>query len=142
MHRVKQFTLIVLIISLSACAVIVDKNYDKNKVILPPSSPTINSLLNKAVQYQESGRPQLALVTLERAIRIESTDPVPWYLAAQTHLLLGDYNQAINFAQRAASLSNAHASLRRGCWRLVANSHQALGQLRQAKLANQRAESI
>ena len=142
MRMIKRFILIALMISLSACAVIVDKTYDKNKVILPPSSATISSLLSKADQYQASGQSQQALVTLERAIQIEPVDPVPWYRAAQTYWSLGDYNQAIAFAQRAVSLSSSHPSLRRGCWRLIANSHQALGQLQQAKLANQRAEAI
>ena len=139
---IKQFILIALMVSLSACAVIIDKAYDKNKVILPPSSATISSLLSQADQYRVSGQSQQALVTLERAIQIEPVDPVPWYQTAQTYSSLGHHNQAIDFAQRAASLSSSHPSLRRGCWRLIANSHQALGQLQQAELANQTAEAI
>ena len=128
---------------LGACAIVSNKPYiDKDRIIFPPSSASVSALLEKAYQYRLANQYQQTLGTLERAIRIEPGDPVPWYQGAEFHFSRHDYEQSIVFAQRAASLSAVFPSLRRGCWRLIAKNHQALGQIEQAKLANQKAKTI
>jgi len=139
----QQIIIVGVLLVLNACTIVPNKPYvDKDRLVIPPSSATVTSLLEKAYQYRLENRYQQTLSTLERAIRIEPADPVPWFRGAEVYYSSKDYNQSIDFAQRAASLSAAYPSLRRGCWRLIAKNHLALGQEEQARLAKKKANTI
>ena len=91
---------------------------------LPVEPPSLLDTINEstaphvaaATRLVDSGRARMtlgdyggALEQLERAIAIDSSNPYAYYYLAQLHLIHRTYDQAIVFADRAASLSDMRA---------------------------------
>jgi len=81
-----------------------------------------------------------ALEQLERAIAIDSGNPYAYYYLAQLHLIHRTYDQAIAFADRAASLSEARApEWASRAYTLQGNAFEAAGRFADARGAYTRA---
>jgi hypothetical protein len=74
----------------------------------PPNVAAALRLIEDARQQMEQGAYDAALDRLERAVAIDPTSAYGYYFLARVHFLKKNYDQAIAFASRAASLS-AHA---------------------------------
>jgi len=83
-------------------------------------SAVIDSLLKQADLQQQAGDNQLAIATLERAIRIAPRYPESYYQLAQMHYQQGNYAQSLSLAQKAISLG-ASGKLRKQSLTLIAN---------------------
>jgi len=84
-------------------------------------STITDNLLQQANMQQQAGDHQLAITTLERAIRIAPRYPKSYYRLAELHYQQGNYTQALSLAQKAISLG-ASGKLRRQSLTLIANS--------------------
>ena len=74
----------------------------------PPNVAAALRLIEDARQQMQQGAYDAALDRLERAVAIDPTNAYGYYFLARVHFLKKNYDQAIAFAGRAASLS-AHA---------------------------------
>jgi tetratricopeptide (TPR) repeat protein len=99
-----------------------------------------------ATRLAESARVKLAasdeggaLELLERAIAIDPNNPYAYYFLAEVHLHTRTYDQAIAFAERAASLSGRSADWTSRAWALQGNAFEAAGRFGDARQAYLRA---
>jgi len=117
----------------------------------PPLLDTIDATtppnVAAATRLVEAGRAQMAagdygaaLEQLERAIAIDSGNPYAYYYLAELHLSHRTYDQAIAFADRAASLSDARApAWASRAYTLQGNAFEAAGRFADARGAYTRA---
>ena len=71
----------------------------------PPNVAAALRLIEDGRQQMQQGAYDAALDHFERAVAIDPTNAYGYYFLARVHLLKKDYDQAIAFASRAASLS-------------------------------------
>lgn len=71
----------------------------------PPNVAAALRLIEDGRQQMQQGAYDAALDRFERAVAIDPTSSHGYYFLARVHLLKKDYDQAIAFASRAASLS-------------------------------------
>jgi tetratricopeptide (TPR) repeat protein len=71
----------------------------------PPNVAAALRLIEDARQQMQQGAYDAALDRLERAVAIDPTNAYGYYFLARVHFLKKNYDQAIAFASRAASLS-------------------------------------
>ncbi|KAG1682796.1 hypothetical protein GQR58_010583 [Nymphon striatum] len=74
------------------------------------TSPAVRSLMLRARADMAIGQDQSAITKLERALRIESTNPDLWYLLAKAHQSSGNHQQAITMAKKSINFSGANES--------------------------------
>lgn len=86
------------------------------------------ALLEDADRELRAGRPEQASVALERALRIEPSNPTVWHYLGLAHLDVGDHARAQVMASRSDNLAPADRVLRAYNARLVAAARQASGQ--------------
>jgi hypothetical protein len=107
-------------------------------VVSPPAAP----LLANARLALDRQDPNGAEAYLERAIRIESRNPLLWHTLAQTKYRQGDFAQVIQLCLRSNSLLPRAAPLVRENLLLMAQAYRQLGQEEQARQANQQADAL
>lgn len=81
----------------------------------PPAAavPTASKLLLASAQEQmQAGDTSRAAATLERALRIAPNDPYLWHQLAQIRLAAGEWQQAIELANKSRGLSGDDTELR------------------------------
>ncbi|MFH7324988.1 hypothetical protein [Desulfurivibrio sp. C05AmB] len=97
--------------------------------VAPPSSPLLASAQQALARDDLAG----AEGYLERAIRLDSRNPLLWHTLAQTKYRQGDYPQTIQLGRRSNALLPPNSSLHRENLRLMAAAHRQLGQEEQAR---------
>jgi len=97
--------------------------------VAPPSGPLLASAQQALARDDLAG----AEGYLERAIRLDSRNPLLWHTLAQTKYRQGDYPQTIQLCRRSNALLPPNASLLRENLRLMAAAHRQLGQEEQAR---------
>lgn len=98
----------------------------------------VQSLLAAAAAARTRGELDRAQAALERALRLAPGDYEIWYRLARVHYQQGDFDQALQLARRTLSLSPPLAAAS-AAWRLIADSHAALGADDAARAARRRA---
>jgi hypothetical protein len=71
----------------------------------PPNVAAAIRLIEEGRKQRDQGHYDQALEALERAVAIDPTNAYGYYFLAQVHYLKKNYDQAIAFASRAATLS-------------------------------------
>lgn len=97
--------------------------------VAPPTAPLLASAQQSLARNDLDG----AEGYLERAIRLDSRNPLLWHTLAQTKFRQGDYPQTIQLCRRANALLPPNAPLLRENLRLMAAAHRQLGQEDQAQ---------
>lgn len=82
-------------------------------------SPAVVALLDEAGAAESKGRFESASATLERAIRIDSKNAVPWNRLARIRLAQGKLQQALTLARRSNSLAAGNYPLQLDNWLLI-----------------------
>ena len=100
----------------------------------------VRELKAKARGQIKSGQPDLAFSTLERALKIDPSDPVVWNMLAEIQLKRGNMEQAEQLARKSNLLAGTDNTLRRRNWRIIAEALQKKGFTREAEAAKRRAE--
>ncbi len=117
-----------------------DRDADAAGLQAPVSQqpPAVLALLDRAEHQANAGDLDSAAATLERAIRIDSRNPVLWHHLASVRLAEGEYLQAENLAAKSNSLAPGNRAQQIRNWQLIADARRSRGDLAGASVAEQR----
>ena len=90
------------------------------------TSRTVLALLDQATVQQQSGSPEKAAATLERALRIEPRNARLWHRLALIRFQQGQYTQAESLAAKSSTLAQ-------GDWHLKQKNAELIDQVRQRR---------
>jgi len=113
----------------------------------PPAPVTaqpsaVVALLDRAQSQANAGDLDAASATLERAIRIDSRNPVLWHHLATVRLAEEEFAQAEQLAAKSNSLAAGNHALQARNWRLIAEARRRRGDTAGAGVAEQRARAL
>jgi hypothetical protein len=95
---------------------------------VPREQPAaVVALLDHAEQQANNGDLPAAAMTLERAIRIDSRNPVLWHHLASVRLAEGDARQAEELAKKSNALAPGNYALQARNWGLIAEARRVRG---------------
>ncbi len=100
------------------------------------------SLVAQAHRQAAGGDPQLAISTLERALRIEPDNPLLWIELGEVHEAAGHFEQAGGIGHKALQLATGDAHAQSVSWRLIADSLKARNRNGEAAEAQHRADEL
>jgi tetratricopeptide (TPR) repeat protein len=107
--------------------------------VFPLQNPAVKELMAKADVAETSGDYDAAVVSIERALRIQPRDPELLQKMAELQLQKKDYQQALNFASRSYDAGPRVGELCNRNWRTMSVAQEALGDSRSASLSQSRA---
>ena len=96
-------------------------------------------LTAKARRQMKAGELDHAFSTLERALKIDPSDPVPWNMLAGIQLKRGNMEQAEQLAKKSNLLAKSDKALRRQNWLIIAEALDKKGFSKEAQAAKRRA---
>lgn len=99
------------------------------------TSPAVLSLIKKARINAINGELDKAILRLERAIRIEPSNPTVWHYMAKLFLQQENYKQAAGYAAKSSSLARDNKKLIIDNWRIIAHARFRLGNKKGAQEA-------
>lgn len=100
------------------------------------------ALVRQARQQAASGNSQLALSTVERALRIEPKNPLLWLMLGQAHQGAGQYGLAESMGHKALQLASGDPDLQSRAWRLIGDALRAQGRNQEADDAYTHADQL
>ncbi|HTY50699.1 MAG TPA: tetratricopeptide repeat protein [Steroidobacteraceae bacterium] len=100
------------------------------------------ALVNEAHAQAGAGDSQLAISTVERALRIEPDNPLLWIELGEMHESSGQYEQAGDMGRKALQLAIGDPHAQSAAWRLIAESLKARGRNGEAEEAESRANQL
>lgn len=119
---------------------------------VPPSLPqtarpeparAVQVLMTRAEDQRRAGQLGDAVVSLERALRIEPRDPVLWNRLAEVRAAQERYAMAEELAAKSNSLAAlGDRALKRSNWEIIAASRRAQGKTAEAREAERRASAF
>ena len=107
-----------------------------------PPLPAVAALLKQADQQMEAKQWSQSVVTLERAIRVDSRYAATWTRLAMVRIGLEQFTQAEDLLHRSNNLAQSQNQLRAFNWRLIAQVREAMGQGEGAQEALRRAATL
>lgn len=90
-------------------------------------SPAAASLVARADALVAEGQPEAAAAEIERAIRIQPTNPRLWQRMAAVRLELNDAEQAEALARKSNRLATDNPAIQSTNWRLIAEARRLRG---------------
>ncbi len=111
-------------------------------VVTRPQSPAVVALLDTAEQQANSGDLEAAAASLERAIRIDSRNPLLWHHLATVRLSQGDAQAAEQLATKSNSLASGNTVQQSRNWELIARARRAQRDEPGAAAAERRAREL
>lgn len=100
------------------------------------------ALLDHAEQQANNGDLPAAAMTLERAIRIDSRNPVLWHHLASVRLAEGDAIQAEQLAKKSNALAAGNYALQARNWDLIAEARRTRGDASGAQSAERQKRAL
>jgi hypothetical protein len=100
------------------------------------------ALLDHAEQQANNGDLPAAAMTLERAIRIDSRNPVLWHHLASVRLAEGDDTQAEQLAKKSNALAAGNYALQARNWGLIAEARRTRGDTAGAQAAERQKQAL
>jgi tetratricopeptide (TPR) repeat protein len=88
------------------------------------NSPTVMALLDQASKQEQSGSPERAAATLERALRIEPRNARLWHRLAVLRFQQGQFTLAESLAAKSSMLAQGDWSLKQKNAELIEQVHQ------------------
>ncbi len=107
-----------------------------------PLSPAVNALVLSANRSSQSGNIEVAMTTLERAIRIEPRNPTLYYKLALLKLKTSRAREAEDLAKKAALLGGNDVAIKKHSWLLIAKSRELQGNVEGANEARVKANGF
>jgi hypothetical protein len=104
--------------------------------------PAATALVTQAHRQAAGGDPQLAISTIERALRIEPDNPLLWLELGDIHEAAGHYDQAAGMGHKALQLATGDPHAQSASWHLIADSLKARGRNGEAAEAQHRADEL
>ena len=111
-----------------------------SKTDAPSTKPAVVALVEDAHASSDQQRHDRAAAQLERALRIEPTNPVLWHELAQVYLDQGGLDEAIQFATKSNTLTE-DAGMESANWELIAQAYNRMGDRDRARRARQKANT-
>lgn len=108
----------------------------------PQASSAVVALLETASEQAAAGHDEQAAANLERALRIEPKNPWLWHRLGVLRLQQGNYQAAVDLAQKSNSLAGSNRRLMAGNWELLARAYTALGRDAEAEQARRKAQNL
>jgi len=110
----------------------------------PPAtlSPASKALVSQAQGQRRRGDLPGASVSLDRALRIEPSNPLLWIEIGRLRMDQGNFQQAEGMGRKALSMSIADDATQSQAWQLIADSLRARGKNPQAEEALARAREL
>lgn len=100
------------------------------------------ALVAQAHRQAAGGDPQLAISTIERALRIEPDNPLLWIELGDVHEAAGHYEQAGGIGHKALQLATGDPHAQSASWHLIAESLKARNRNGEAAEAQHRADEL
>ena len=100
------------------------------------------ALLDHAEQQANNGDLPAAAMTLERAIRIDSRNPVLWHHLASVRLAEGNAEQAEALAKKSNALAAGNYALQARNWGLIADARRMRGDAAGAQSAERQKQAL
>ncbi len=97
------------------------------------------ALVNQAHAQHKAGNSAVATSTLERALRIEPSNPLLWLELARLNQDDGNPTQADSMARKALQLGRGDPRVQSAAWQVIADSLRARGRNQEAADADRRA---
>jgi hypothetical protein len=104
--------------------------------------PAVVALLDHAEQQANDGDLPAAAMTLERAIRIDSRNPVLWHHLASVRLAEGNAEQAEGLAKKSNALAAGNFALQARNWGLIAEARRTRGDTAGAQSAERQKQAL
>lgn len=104
--------------------------------------PAVVALLGHAEQQANDGDLRAAALTLERAIRIDSRNPVLWHHLATVRLAEGNVEQAEQLAKKSNALAAGNYALQARNWGLIAQARRTRGDAAGAQSAERQQQAL
>lgn len=95
-------------------------------MVSAPESPAVVALLDTAQQDMDTGRPESAAATLERALRLEPKNNLLWHRLALIRQQQQQWRQVLSLAQKSNSLAAGNRYLQLQNWRLIVRANEHL----------------
>lgn len=100
------------------------------------------ALVAQAHRQAAGGDPQLAISSIERALRIEPDNPLLWLELGELHEAAGRFEQAGGIGHKALQLATGDPHTQSASWRLIADSLKARNRNGEAAEAQRRADEL
>jgi hypothetical protein len=100
------------------------------------------ALVAQAHRQAAAGDPQLAIGSIERALRIEPDNPLLWIELGEIHEAAGHFDQAAGMGHKALQLATGDPHAQSASWHLIADSLKARGRNGEAAEAQRRADEL
>ena len=110
--------------------------------VTKPMSPAVLALVSEAERSSASGDLESAVVTIERALRIDSRNPTLTYKLAAIRLKQFKPRLAEDLAKKAALLSADDKALKKKSWLLISEARRQQKNYHGAKEARLKADNI
>ncbi len=98
-------------------------------------NPAVVALETSADRQRRAGDLDGAVASLERALRVDSRDPLLWHQLARLRLTQGRYGMAADLAAKSNALAGTNRELKRENWSLIAEARRAEGDSAGARAA-------
>lgn len=108
----------------------------------PKLSPATQALVTQATAQRKRGDMPGAAISLDRALRIEPSNPLLWIEMGKLRLDQRNYAQAESMGRKALSMSVGDGTTQAAAWSLIADSLQARGRNPQAQEAREKAATL
>ena len=108
----------------------------------PKLSPATQALVTQATAQRKRGDMPGAAISLDRALRIEPSNPLLWIEMGKLRLDQRNYAQAESMGRKALSMSVGEGTTQAAAWTLIADSLQARGRNLQAQEAREKAVTL
>jgi Tfp pilus assembly protein PilF len=95
------------------------------------------ALLDDADRNSAAGRREQAIASLERALRIEPKNPLPWHKLSRLRLEEKNWKQALALAKKSNVLAAGNKVLQAENWKIIAQASAALGDATSADKARE-----
>jgi tetratricopeptide (TPR) repeat protein len=115
---------------------------ERHKVPAATLGPASRALVTQAEAQRKKGDLPGATVTLERALRIEPTNPLLWIEMGRLRMDQHDYAQAEGMGRKALAMSVGDDQTQSQAWRLISESLRARGKDAEARDALEHATSL
>ncbi len=106
------------------------------------TGPAAQGLLDQASKLARAGKADQAAGLLERALRIEPSNPWLWHRLAVLRLQQKLYKQSIDLARKSISLASGDRRLQAGNWQIIARANEAVGDVGAAREARSNAKKL
>jgi predicted Zn-dependent protease len=105
-------------------------------------SPASRALVSQAQAQRKRGDLPGASVSLDRALRIEPSNPLLWIEMGRLRLDQQNHAQAENMGRKALSMSVGDNASQAAAWELIADSLRARGRNSEAEEARAKAREL